>query len=136
MPESPLAPSLVDTIFMWLERSLPSQATWSGLLCDLPAGEGGRATATVAILHILLSRWLATIECVLTFRHRIGGTHGFTIRSIATEVQLKRLMHILLSIQPSSAMVDCRLQASDVLTHALQSAGFWELPKIRGEHLP
>lgn len=52
---------VLETLLRVLER-YSATTIWSGLSCDLAFGESGQAKATLALLHLLVDRWLPAIE--------------------------------------------------------------------------
>lgn len=67
------AAQAIDHILRFVdsELSLNMSVTWSGHPHDLTFHEEGRAGAGLAVLHLLLERWLSEIEYVLVAVHSI-----------------------------------------------------------------
>ncbi|KAJ7107656.1 Urb2/Npa2 family-domain-containing protein [Mycena crocata] len=106
---------LLDGLLNYLEgHSGSSQASWSGTSCSLTFGSQGRGECVLAILQMLIERWLPTIDV------------------IASVPQLQRLVKILMRSDLGQHVAEAaHLNASSLLLSALSSAQFWELPNVR-----
>ncbi|KAJ7783538.1 Urb2/Npa2 family-domain-containing protein [Mycena maculata] len=102
----------MERLLMYLENNYGSlEASWSGVSCSLTFGSRGKAESVLAILHMLIDRWLPTIDV------------------IASTVQLQRFVTILVKSNVREYVP--HLNATSLLLTALSSAQFWELPNLR-----
>lgn len=71
------ASQVIDHALRFVDRRLSHNMSisWSGNPHDLTFGENGRARAGLAVLHLMLERWLPAIEYVTPVRH-LGLVHG------------------------------------------------------------
>lgn len=54
---------VVEKILSYLERSFtPADVVWSGQPHHLTFGQPGKAECALALLHLVLERWLSTVE--------------------------------------------------------------------------
>ncbi|KAF8078378.1 Urb2/Npa2 family-domain-containing protein [Lyophyllum atratum] len=105
-----------DHALTYLERNFKtSKASWSGQAHHLTPEKMGRKESALALMHMIAERWLPVIE------------------SFATTEQLMRLVQVIMSINigDSEETLSSGLQARTLLLQTLDSAQFWELPKIR-----
>ncbi|KAJ7139899.1 Urb2/Npa2 family-domain-containing protein [Mycena epipterygia] len=107
--------ALMDRLLSYLENQASSLDTsWSGGSYSSTFGPQGKAENVLALLHMLIDRWLPTID------------------AIATAAQLQRLVKILVRANVGEyAPVALRLNAASLLLNALSSAQFWELHNVR-----
>ncbi|KAJ7706421.1 Urb2/Npa2 family-domain-containing protein [Mycena rosella] len=105
----------LDRLLSYLENhSGASETSWSGASCSLTFGQRGKEESVLAILHMLIDRWLPTID------------------AIASAAQLQRLVRILVRTNVVNyAPVAPGLDETSLLLGALSSAQFWELPNVR-----
>ncbi|KAJ7492845.1 Urb2/Npa2 family-domain-containing protein [Mycena latifolia] len=105
----------MDGLLSYLEKHFgPLETSWSGTSCSLMFGRQGKEESVLAILHMLIDRWLPTID------------------AIASPEQLERLVKILVRASVvDDVPVAPRLNATTLLLDALSSAQFWELPNVR-----
>ncbi|KAJ6519597.1 Urb2/Npa2 family-domain-containing protein [Mycena sanguinolenta] len=93
----------IDRILSFLENnSSSSENSWSGASCSLTFGSKGKEDGALAILHMLIDRYLPIIEFII-FRANIAA-------------------HV---------SGEAGLDANLLLLNALSSAQFWELPNLR-----
>jgi hypothetical protein len=59
--ESAISQKVLESLLHFLEQHFTG-TSWSGLSCDLTFGESGQAKAALALLHLLIDRWLPAIE--------------------------------------------------------------------------
>ncbi|KAJ7042473.1 Urb2/Npa2 family-domain-containing protein [Mycena alexandri] len=103
----------VDRLLSYLEDNAGRLDTsWSGVTSSLASGPRGKSQSSLAILHMLIDRWLPTMD------------------AIASPTQLQRLAKILFAAN-IEAYEETRLDATSLLLSALSSAQFWELPNLR-----
>ncbi|KAF8641079.1 hypothetical protein AX17_000723 [Amanita inopinata Kibby_2008] len=109
--------AVIDQALLCLERGLsPVESKWSGHLYRLTYSEGGRADGALALLHMLVERWLPVID------------------KYATGLQLKRLIETLMGVglgDAASSQIGTELRPQHLLALVLRSAHFWELPNVR-----
>ena len=56
---------IIDHLLDFLEKSVPVEnVRWSGQVYQLTHGELGRRTSSLAVLCMVVERWLPEIECV------------------------------------------------------------------------
>ncbi|KAK2462096.1 hypothetical protein APHAL10511_006559 [Amanita phalloides] len=106
----------MEQALVFLEQRLSYEGSkWSGYPHQLVFGEKGRADSALALLHMLIERWLPTVD------------------SFCTAEQLRRFVTLLMSIPFSDvpSLKDSEIRPFDVLVMALRSAEFWELANIR-----
>ncbi|KAJ7900109.1 Urb2/Npa2 family-domain-containing protein [Mycena olivaceomarginata] len=105
----------IDRLLSFLEDNSNSPGnSWSGTSCSLTFGSKGKEDSALAILHMLIDRWLPTID------------------AIASSAQLQRLVKIILRANVSVPVSEAAgLNATSLLLNALSSAQFWELPNLR-----
>ncbi|KAJ7169665.1 Urb2/Npa2 family-domain-containing protein [Mycena filopes] len=100
----------VDRLLSYLEEnSGPGISSSGASSLSAPQSKG---ESTLAILHMLIDRWLPTID------------------AIASPAQLQRLVKIFFATN-IAAYTDTRLDPTSILLSALSSAQFWELPNVR-----
>ncbi|KAJ7293352.1 Urb2/Npa2 family-domain-containing protein [Mycena rebaudengoi] len=103
----------IDRILDYLEQTPDlSDISWSGTSSSLTLDSEGKAESALALLHMLIERWLPTID------------------AIASRQQLGRLVKVILTSKvgvPSPHKLD----ATSLLLNAFSSAQFWELPNLR-----
>ncbi|KAG6837114.1 hypothetical protein H0H93_014420 [Arthromyces matolae] len=105
----------MDSALVYMEKNLPTKGVCQPypLTLDVP----GQREAALALMHMLVGRWLPVVE------------------TFASEEQLTKLVQLLMSmLDPSEAerQVSNGLTPQTLLLQTLQTAQFWELPKIRG----
>ncbi|KAH7921149.1 hypothetical protein BV22DRAFT_1038989 [Leucogyrophana mollusca] len=112
---------VLDAALLYLERHFtPQSARWSGISCHLSIGERGRHEASLALLHLLVDRWLSVID------------------SQDPKKSLDRLVKVILDIpfvQGGPLQLETELLSSHVAIQLMHSAHFWELPNIRASFL-
>ena len=54
-----------ENVLTYLENHFSVSAAWGGLSSQLTYGVTGQAEAALALLHLLLDRWLPVFECVV-----------------------------------------------------------------------
>ncbi|PFH50737.1 hypothetical protein AMATHDRAFT_144471 [Amanita thiersii Skay4041] len=107
---------VIDQALRYVERWLSvADSRWSGHPHRLTYDGRGKADSALALLHLLVGRWLPIID------------------SCATVQQLKQFVDTLMNMdisdhRPSTTM---ELSPQDILISVLFSAEFWELPNIR-----
>ncbi|KAM6497881.1 Urb2/Npa2 family domain containing protein [Amanita muscaria] len=108
---------LFDDVLAYIEQSLsPAKSRWSGHTYQLTYDDEGKASSALALLHMLVERWLPVID------------------AYASGEQLKRFVGLLLGVgldETSSSPNRSELRPQDVLVMILRSAQFWELLNIR-----
>lgn len=107
--------SPMDRLLNYLENNCgPSETSWSGASYSLTSGREGQQESVLAIMHMLIDRWLPTID------------------AIASSAQLQRFIRVLVTTTGTgyAAQPPC-LDATCLLLSALSSAQFWELPNMR-----
>lgn len=128
----------IDLALKFVDKRLIQNldVTWSGFAHELAPGQAGRAQSGLAVLHIILERWLPVIEYVCAIRltsHLLS-----TYRLAASEPQLKTLAKLVLRTPLDIAFVQDerqRLTAGHLLFRTLRSAQFWEFSNLRCKHL-
>ncbi|KAF5337392.1 hypothetical protein D9611_003253 [Ephemerocybe angulata] len=120
MEPSEVSSSIDHTLQLVDKRLSPHMATtWSGSVHELTFGEMGQALSGLAVLHLVLERWLPVIDMS------------------ASEHQLQKLAKILSRIPldfigtPQGPSGKQSLGANHLLFRALRSAQFWELHNLR-----
>ncbi|KAJ6604425.1 Urb2/Npa2 family-domain-containing protein [Mycena vulgaris] len=105
----------MDQLLSYVENHSGSlETSWSGASSSLTSGPQGKEEGVLAILHMLIDRWLPTID------------------AIASVAQLQRLVKILVKPSATEHVPEGpRLNAASLLLRALSSAQFWELPNLR-----
>ncbi|KAJ6574877.1 Urb2/Npa2 family-domain-containing protein [Mycena capillaripes] len=105
----------MDRLLAYLEsNSSALETSWSGASSSLTFGLEGKEESVLAILHMLIDRWLPVIV------------------AIASPAQLQRLVKTLFRANVDAyVFVEARLDATSLLLNALSSAQFWELPNLR-----
>uniref|UniRef100_A0A8H7Y6I5 Nucleolar 27S pre-rRNA processing Urb2/Npa2 C-terminal domain-containing protein n=1 Tax=Psilocybe cubensis TaxID=181762 RepID=A0A8H7Y6I5_PSICU len=106
---------LLERLFEYLSRHFTaSDVQWSGQVHHLTNGEPGRAESSLALLHLVLERWLDVID------------------RLASPEQIEKLLKIIISINliPSSSSSQ-QVKPEDILLGVLHSAQFWEFQNIR-----
>ncbi|KAJ7630714.1 Urb2/Npa2 family-domain-containing protein [Roridomyces roridus] len=102
----------LERLLTYLENSGSLQVSWSG--GSLSSGSQGRAEGALATLHMIVDRWLPTID------------------ALASEAQLRRLVSILVRFNVGECDPDpLHADGASILLTALSSAQFWELPNLR-----
>ncbi|KAJ7786075.1 Urb2/Npa2 family-domain-containing protein [Mycena metata] len=99
----------VDRLLSYLEDNAGRLDTSGSVLAS---GPRDKSESSLAILHMLIDRWLPTID------------------AIASPTQLQRLAKILFAAN-IEAYRETRLDSTSLLLSALSSAQFWELPNLR-----
>ncbi|KAF7339844.1 Urb2 domain-containing protein [Mycena venus] len=104
----------IDRLLGFLETNSNSKTSWSGASCSLTFGSRGKEESVLAILHMLIDRWLPIID------------------AIATPAQMQRLIKIIFSANIAANTSQAEgVNATLLLLNALSSAQFWELPNLR-----
>ncbi|KAJ7431795.1 hypothetical protein B0H11DRAFT_836888 [Mycena galericulata] len=105
----------LDRLLSYLENNFGFlETSWSGVSSSLTFGSQGKAESALAILHMLIDRWLPTIDAV------------------ASAPQLQRLVAILVKSNLGNYVPGALdLDATSLLLNALSSAEFWELSNLR-----
>ncbi|EIN13586.1 hypothetical protein PUNSTDRAFT_129265 [Punctularia strigosozonata HHB-11173 SS5] len=104
---------LLDAVLDHLDQpSNDSNALeWNGLSCQLATAHGPYL-APIALLRLILDRWLPLVEL------------------LATEEQLKRLIQSCITIHCNSD-AEHGITSRTVLSVSLRTASIWELPRLR-----
>ncbi|KAF8213299.1 Urb2/Npa2 family-domain-containing protein [Mycena galopus ATCC 62051] len=103
----------IDRLLSFLENNYNSlENSWSGASCSLTFGSKGKEDSALAILHMLIDKYLPIID------------------AIASPIQLQRLVKIILKAN-FAAHSSAGLNPTSLLLNALSSAHFWELPNLR-----
>ena len=123
---------VVEKILSYLERSFtPADVVWSGQPHHLTFGQPGKAECALALLHLILERWLPTVEydsfCFEVFNVDFG------FRILATPEQLTRLLKVIMRIKIplEPCNLEGQLRPEHLLLRTLHSAEFWELHIMR-----
>ncbi|KAJ2928969.1 hypothetical protein H1R20_g8232, partial [Candolleomyces eurysporus] len=108
----------IDFALGFVDKTLMHRldTTWSGFAHELTNGQEGRARSGLAVLHIILERWLPVIEVT------------------ASEQQLKMLAKVVMRIPlGTDSVLDGKqhLTAGHLLLRTLRSAQFWEFHNLR-----
>lgn len=109
----------LDIVLSYLNSAFkPSGTTWSGLPCHLKGPESG----ALAVLHLILERWLSLLD------------------QLATSSQLTNIIQLILGIDLESIanapnIVDPELRPEYLLFRLLHSAEFWEMQNLRSAML-
>lgn len=111
---------VVEKFLLYLERSFtPSDVVWSGQPHHLTFGQPGKAECALALLHLILERWLPTVEI------------------LATPEQLTRLLKVIMRVKIPLEIcnLEGQLRPEHLLLRTLHSAEFWELHIMRNVFL-
>ncbi|KAF9014945.1 Urb2/Npa2 family-domain-containing protein [Cyathus striatus] len=113
------ARTTIDKALRFLENNFQAtDVSWSGQSYTLTFGQEGKSRAALALLHMILERWLPVVE------------------HIASSVQLERLVKIIMSIRLTpSETITADLSAPMFIRRALHCAEFWELHQLRAVFL-
>ncbi|KAJ7275268.1 hypothetical protein B0H12DRAFT_249170 [Mycena haematopus] len=105
----------IDRMLSFVENNSNSTAnSWSGASCSLTFGSKGKEDSALAILHMLIDRYLPIID------------------AIASPVQLQRLVKIIFRANiVAHVSGTAGLNANSLLLNVLSSAQFWEFPNLR-----
>ncbi|KAF7339660.1 Urb2 domain-containing protein [Mycena sanguinolenta] len=104
----------IDRMLRFLENNSNSESSSSGASCSLTFGLKGKEDGALAILHMLIDRYLPIID------------------AIASPVQLQWLVKIIFRANIAAHVSEAAsLNANLLLLNALSSAQFWELPNLR-----
>ncbi|EIW86519.1 hypothetical protein CONPUDRAFT_44408 [Coniophora puteana RWD-64-598 SS2] len=111
------APVVLDKCLAYIDQNLrPQTAKWSGAVCHLVAQPIGGEAASVALLNVLLDRWLYLLD------------------EIASEEQAIRLIQALFHLLPH-VEVDRQglrdLNSGRIFSTLMHSAKFWELQNLQ-----
>ncbi|KAF8624871.1 hypothetical protein AX15_005748 [Amanita polypyramis BW_CC] len=112
--------AVIERALVYLERRLsPTNSRWSGYPFQLTYDEQGKAKSALALLHMLVERWMAVVD------------------AYATAEQLRLYIQLLVNIafEDISPPNKKELRPHDVLAIVLRSAQFWELRNIRSVFL-
>ncbi|KAF8895057.1 Urb2/Npa2 family-domain-containing protein [Gymnopilus junonius] len=106
---------VIGPFFHYLEKNFTSiDVRWSGYDHHLTKGEPGRAESALALLHIVIERWLPEID-------RLASTD-----------QLRKLLQVVISINmPSRNRSREQMDPRHLLVELLHSAQFWEFRNVR-----
>ncbi|KAF9560209.1 hypothetical protein CPC08DRAFT_690317 [Agrocybe pediades] len=110
---------IFDRLLSYLESNFsPADVRWSGDNHHLTKGESGRAEASVAILYMIIERWLPQLD------------------RLASQTQLEGSLKLLLSVKVNPVRVTTQqIQPEQLLMQLLHSAQFWEFHNIRNVFL-
>ncbi|TFK23128.1 hypothetical protein FA15DRAFT_621503 [Coprinopsis marcescibilis] len=116
--EGAAASETIDSVLTYIEGRIDPSISWSGQGHELSKDEFGRARASLALLHLVLERWLPTID------------------TLASSEQLSKLVKIIMQLPVStnarsSGDRNQNLLPEHLLLRTLRSAQIWELPNIR-----
>ena len=109
--------------------------SWDGLSSSLNSlGPDGHSRAALAVWYLTLDKWLPMIEYAAPSSHLYLILTIFQ-RECASQQQLQRIAALCL-IQGSNDDVDFQkgITFPWIVERAMQSALFWELPRLRGEY--
>jgi len=110
---------------------------WSGHPHDLTLREEGRAGAGLAVLHLLLERWLPVIEYVTNTAHPTLYMANEKLSVSASQEHLQHLAKLIsripLTLTPHPGSGSEALSADHLLFRSLRSAQFWEQRNLRSE---
>ncbi|KAJ6627155.1 hypothetical protein B0H10DRAFT_422437 [Mycena sp. CBHHK59/15] len=107
-------PYPMDRLLDYLEDNFTSsEMSWGGASSSLTFGPQGKGECVLAILHMLIDRWLPVVDAIASGR------------------QLQRLVRILVKNSGGEYVPSERLDATSLLLSAFSSAQFWELPNLR-----
>jgi hypothetical protein len=130
--DASVSQAVVKKFLLYLERSFtPADVVWSGESHYLTIGHPGKAECALALLHLILERWLPTVEydpfCLKVFNVDFG------FRILATPEQLTQLLKVIMRVKIplKTCSLEGQLRPEHLLLRTLHSAEFWELHIMR-----